>query len=242
MKKSFFIIALILTGFVFVNMSSCKHKPDPEEPTPPSHWYSPEPGPGGTLPSKVLPDTLANVVGEYLTVYEGTTPPLFDGQFVSHPHVLLYSTNPDDTPGTEYNDRYLAFFKNGSLIDFYGKQWDDQNDKYYEEVYRGLYIIGTGEGFCTYYYTEGYPDGMYAKQSTIFSGRWNDTLGGLGDFQVAVILLETSNNPHLPAPGTYRVLGDGDGLSQDTTWIAKSLFDNNITVTDEDAFSMFRIK
>ena len=243
MRRSLFIIALILTGFVFVNMSSCRHRPDPEpDPDPQPNWYSPAPGPGGTLPEKVLPDTLRDGVLEHFTTFEGENPPSVNGQFVSHPHVLLYSTNPDDTPGTLYNDRYVAYFRNGSFIDYYGKQWDNQYDDWYEEVYRKLYVIGEGDGFSCYYLTEGYPNGLYAKQSTVFSGKWNANYGGLVDFQVAVILLETSNNPNLATPGTFRVLGDGDGLAQDTTWIAKSLFDNNITVTDEDAFSMFRIK
>ena len=241
MKKSFFIIALILSGLVFMNMS-CRHKPDPDPEPPQPSWYSPAPGPGGTLPAVILPDTLRDGVLEYFSAFEGENPTSFDGQFVSHPHVLLYSTNPGDTPGSVFNDRYLGFFQNGSLIDFYGKQWVDDEDAYYEEVYRKLYVIGAGEGFSCYFLTEGYPNGLYAKQSTIFSGKWNASYGGLKDFQVAVILLETSNNPNLATPGSFRVLGDGDGLAQDTAWMAKSVFDNTITVTDEDAFSMFRVK
>lgn len=244
MKKSLFIIVLILTGFAFVNMSSCKRdpKPDPDDPIPPVVWYSPEPGPGGTLPESILPDTLTTAVTEYFTTYSGENPPVFDGQFVSHPHVLLHSTNPDDVPGTQFNDRYIAFFANNNLIDFYGKQWDDNYDEYYEEVYRKLHVVGMGEGFCCYYLTEGYPNGMYAKQSTVFSGKWNATYGGLKDFEVAVILLETSGNPNLAAPGSFRVLGDGDGLAQDTAWMAKSAFEKAPIMTDEEVFSMFRVK
>ena len=84
---------------------------------------------------------------------------------------------------------------------------------------------------------------MYAKQSTVFSGKWEESYGGLRDFQVAVILLETSGNPNLAPAGSFRVLGDGDGLAQDTAWIGskRASFDD-IKVSHEDAFSMFRVK
>ena len=84
---------------------------------------------------------------------------------------------------------------------------------------------------------------MYAKFSTIFSGKWNASYNGLKDFQVAVIMLETSDNPHLAPVGSFRVLGDGDGLAQDTAWISgsKGAFFNE-SVTDYDPFSIFRVK
>ena len=241
MKKSLFTITLILSGLLFLNMS-CKRDPEPDpEPTPnPIHIVPP--GEGGTLPSVIIPDSLVGPIEDYFTVYEGLTPPSFDGQFVSHPHMLLHSTFEDDTI-TVFNDRYIAFFVNGDRVDFYGKQWDDEENAYYEEAYRNLYVIGTGEGFCTYYYTDGYPNGMYAKQSTVFSGKWNAAYGGLKDFQVAVILLETSGNPNLAPAGSFRVLGDGEGLARDTTWFSgKDASFGTVKVSDEDAFHMFRVR
>ena len=128
-------------------------------------------------------------------------------------------------------------------MDFYGKQWDDDNDKFYNEAYRQLYVLGTGENFTCYYITEGYPNGMYAKQSTIFSGKWNESYGGLKDFQVAVILTETSNNPNLAPKGSFRVLGDSDGLAINHTWIeGKSADSEEVQVSAEDAFSLFRVR
>ena len=242
MKRNLIIIALIFSVLA-MSVVSCKKNPDPKpDPTPAPHSYSPIPGENGTVPSVVLPESLAAPVEEFFTVYQGTNPPIFDGQFVSHPHVLIHSTFEGDTV-TTFNDRYIAFFGNDDKIDFYGKQWDDEYNSYYEEAYRGLYVIGTGDEFSCYYLTEGYPNGMYAKQSTIFSGQWNDTLGGLKDFQVAVILLETSGNPNLAPAGSFRVLGDGDGLAVDTTWMGeKSASFDNVTISDEDAFRMFRVK
>ena len=105
------------------------------------------------------------------------------------------------------------------------------------------YVIGEGENFTCYYITEGYPDGLYAKQSTIFSGNWNETLGGLGDFKVAVILLETSGNPNLAPKNSFRILGDGDGLAENDPWLFGKGGDfGTREMSDEAAFRMFRIK
>lgn len=249
MKKDFRILSMIFSALVLVlalSLSSCKKDKDKEEeetPTPGSTWYSPTPGENGTLPKKVLPAELYDAVTEYFTVNTGENPPAVDGEFVSSPHRLLHSTFVNDTT-IYFNDRYIAFFKNGEYIDFYGKQWDDNEGDYYEEVYRKLNVIGTGENFTCYYLTEGYPNGMFARQSTIFSGKWNTNYGGLKDFQVAVVLLETSGNPNLAPENSFRVLGDEDGLAQDTAWLdgKSGMFGGIKEVSAEDAFRMFRIK
>lgn len=247
MKKDFRIIAMVFSALVLVialGFSSCKKDKEEEpEPTPQSTWYSPAPSENGTLPTQVLPSRLYDAVTEYFTVNTGENPPEVYGEFVSSPHMLLYTTVQNDTVSV-YNDRYIAFFRNNEYVDFFGQQWDDDYNEYYEEAYRKLYVIGEGENFTCYYLTEGYPDGMYAKFSTIFSGNWNEELGGLGNFQVAVILLETSGNPNLAPVNSFRVLGDGDGLAQDTAWIddKRGAFGGLKEVSAEDAFRMFRVK
>lgn len=240
MNKNLVVIALIIS-LLAMAFASCNKKK--EEETTVVTW-SPEPGPNGTLPNSVLPEDLEDDVTEFFTPNTGTESHVFDGMFVSHPHVLIHSTMENDTVLT-YNDRYIAFFANGDdLIDFYGKQWDDENSEYYQEAYRKLHIIGTGDSFSCYYLTEGYPNGMYAKQSTVFSGKWDESYGGLKDFQVAVILLETSGNPDLAPAGSFRILGDGDGLAKDTAWLGskRTMASKDVTVSHEDAFSMFRVR
>lgn len=257
-KKSFTLVvsALLLALVMIVEFDSCKKKEEPVAPTPtPIEPVSPVPE-NGELPESVLPDTLKNIVGEYFTIYSGDTPAKVVGQFVSSPHVLL-ATNIDTAyhfpDSVEYfYDRYLCFERtNSGLVNFYGKQWDDSlyysdgqwHAGYYEEVYRNLNSVGEDDNFTCYFFTEGYPDGMYAKQSTIFSGRWDDSYGGLKDFQVAVILLETSGNPNLDPVNSYRVLGDYDGLARDTAWMSGKAYRNDdIKMVDENAFRMFRKK
>ena len=60
---------------------------------------------------------------------------------------------------------------------------------------------------------------MYAKQSVIFSGTWDVANNAINDFKVVVILLETSGNPNLAPVNTYRVMGDGDGVSEYNSWM-----------------------
>ena len=253
MKKNTKSFALIISVLLFstmmlVGFDSCKKSEDPEPPKPtPIEPVSPEPE-NGELPESVLPPELKDVVGEYFTIYSGKNPVKVVGQFVSSPHALMAtSLDPDyNYPDTViyYNDRYLCFERtSGGLVNFYGKQWDDEYGSYYEEAYRNLNSVGEDDNFTCYFFTEGYPNGMYAKQSTIFSGKWDESYGGLKDFQVAVILLETSGNPNLDPPGSYRVLGDYDGLAQDTNWMGKkAMVPNNVKVSEEDAFRMFRVK
>ena len=249
MKKNTRVITLIVSVLMLVFVidlmnTSCKRKKEEEEPSYPEPvTWSPDPV-NGHVPEQVLPQSLATEIAEHFTVYSGVTPAKVHGDFLSHPHILKYSTLNEDTIGTVNNDRYISFERNGEdRIDFYGKQWDDEHDSFYEEVYRKINVVGTGENFSCYYITEGYPNGLYAKQSTIFSGKWTDLLGGIGDFEVAVILLETSNNPNLASPGTYRVLGDGDGLAENYPWLhVKSSVKEDVTHSSEDAFRMFRVK
>lgn len=241
MKRNTVLFALIICTLAVVLVSCGGHKK--ETPVQEAVSWSPAPAEGGRIPTQVLPEAYRDTVNKYFTVHQGEHGMRFDGQFVSSPHKLLYTTIPTDTV-EYYNDRYIAFFKNGdNKMDFFGKQWDDKKHDYYNEAYRQLFVIGTGEDFTCYYLTEGYPNGMYAKQATIFSGSWDESYGGLKDFQVAVLLLQTSGNPNLPPKGSIRILGDADGLAQDTLWIngtRESMED--VHVSAEDAFSMFRLK
>ena len=249
-KKSLALtISMLLFAVVLVlGVDSCKKKKSDPEPQVPV-WndpVSPDPQADGQLPVAVLPEELSDTISQYITINSGENPPLFSGEFVSSPHVLMaanYQTDVNDTIGSTYNDRYIAFFEHSGYMDFYGKQWDDEYHVDYEEVIRNLHILGMGENFTCYYLTEGYPNGLYACYSTIFSGKWNANYGGLKDFQVAVILTETSGNPYLAPKGSYRVLGDGNGLAENNNWLSgKSIEPNHEKMTDEDLFRMFRVK
>lgn len=242
MKKNFGIVFFVFSVLMLMfSLDSCRRK-DPEPNTNASKWWSPAPGENGTIPTSVLPEALHDAVTAYFTLNEGENPPAVRGQFISSPHTLIHSTVANDTISI-YNDRYVAFSGNNKRVNFYGKQWDDDENKFYAETYEQLYIIGDGDSFSCYYLSDGYPNGMYAKQATVFSGKWDESYGGLKDFQVAVLLLETSGNPNLAPANSFRVLGDGDGLAVDTAWMnSRNFVFDDVTISDEDAFGVFRIK
>jgi len=203
------------------------------------------------IPSDVLPAHLYNEITSYMTLYEGTTPPKIDGQFVSRPHILFHASYDPTEDSTVYYDRYIAFtYSSTNGVDFYGKQWDDSLSDghggyyagYYEEHKSKLSITGHDDCFSCYYVTEGYPNGMYAKQSTIFSGRYAKG-EGIKDFKVAVILIETSGNPNLQPANSYRILGDADGMAAVENWMAKSSEPTSHDVSyNDNAFNIFRKK
>lgn len=222
------------------NMSGLIYGNEIEFTTLESNNISPTPI-NGEIPPSVLPNELANEISQYANIYQGNYPPEFETQFVSSPHMLFYSTTGEPI-NTVHNDRYIAFIRRGDKIDFYGKQWDDEVNLFYEEVHRNLNIIGSGNNFTTYYITEGYPNGLYAKQSTIFSGTWDAYNNAVNDFKVVVILLETSGNPNLAPVNSYRILGDGDGVSPYTPWIDGKSLDGSAQMSDEDIFKAFRVR
>lgn len=249
MNKNIRITSLVFSALVlFVVMSlafsACKKKNDKKAEDPWEEPYSPQPTPEFGVPDSILPAALIDTVKHYMNIYSGDNPPQFgEIQCLSHPHKLIFSTQANDSIGEDFSDRYIAFqIRNKTYVDFYGKQWDDNYNAYYEEAYRKLVLLGTGENFSCYYLTEGYPNGLYACYSTIFSGKWTSSYNGIKDFQVAVILLETSGNPYLAPKNTFRVLGDGDGLAEYNQWMDKAESFDNTKMTDEDLFRMFRVK
>lgn len=200
------------------------------------------------VPEEVLPTASQDSITKYMNIYEGDTPPELNGQFLSKPHKLIYASYDPENDSTFFYDRYVAFvFSSGHGIDFYGKQWDDSlqdaqgnyHAGYYEEHIQNLKITGTGDNFSCYYITEGYPNGMYAKQSTIFSGEWVKG-EGLKDFKVAVILVETSGNPNLQPKGSFRILGDADGLAEVNNWMGKATEPASHGEGGGDTFFLFR--
>ena len=184
----------------------------------------PHPGPwsptpvNGEIPTSVLPSELASEISQYISIYQGVNPPEVEGQFIVSPYILFHATS-GDTTNILYHDRYIAFFRHGDRVDFFGKQWDDYANAYYLEAYRQLNVIGDGNNFTTYYIVEGYPNGMYAKQSVIFSGTWDVANNAINDFKVVTILLATGGNPNLGSVNSYCIFGDEDGVSEYNPWI-----------------------
>ncbi len=190
------------------------------------------------VPEYVIPNEIYDEVTELLPLYEGLTPPNMTGEYVSSPHILFYESyaeNPDSIQ--YYSDRYIAFGYNNKQMNFYGKQYDPEEDKYIEEIQYGVKITGENDNFTCYYVVDGYPGGYYAQQAFIFSGK--KTNDGIEDFHTAVVMLETSGHPELPEKNSYRVLKDEDGLAENNNWLSKRSNTSVKKLDDEDLFKMW---
>ena len=172
----------------------------------------------GHVPSSVLPDELLDEISQYMNIYSGEDPSAFETQFVSSPHKLMHTTL-DEPADTVYYDRYFAFLRNGDQFEIYGKVWDDFTQMYVLEAHRLSYIVGSGNNFTAYYVDEGYPNGHYARQATIFSGTFDESTNAVNDFKMAVILVRTYGNPNLPPENSYRIIGDEDGVAEYYQWL-----------------------
>lgn len=190
------------------------------------------------IPNYVIPEEIYNDVEEYFDIYFGNNVPDIDGQYISSPHALVYqsdSGNPDSV--IFYSDRYVGFMRSGSQMNFYAKQYDPEQGKDIEEIYYNVKISGDNDCFTCYYVVDGYPNGYYAQQSFLFSGKKTEL--GIEDFRTAVILLETSGHPYLPPKNTFRVLKDNDGIAYSENWLSKSPAPKRNQNNDVDLFKMW---
>lgn len=189
------------------------------------------------VPGYVLPDEIYDEVARLIPIYSGLTPPDMTGEYVSSPHILVYLSYVDPDSIQLYGDRYIAFGYNNKQMNFYGKQYDPEQGGDIEEICYGVKITGENDCFTCYYVVDGYPGGYYAQQSFIFSGKKTDE--GLLDFHNAVVMLENSGHPELPAKNSYKVLKDKDGLAENNNWLAKRSNTSIKKLNDEDLFKIW---
>ena len=191
------------------------------------------------IPDYVIPEEIYSDVEEYFPIYFGTDIPDIDGEYLSSPHVLVYQSDSETPDSIVYfSDCYVGFMYRNNQMSFFKKQFDTEQGKDIEEIYYNVKISGDDNYFTCYYVIDGYPDGYYAQQSFLFSGRKTDQ--GIEDFHTAVILLETSGHPYLPAKNTFRVLKDQDGMAYMNNWMTKSPAPKRgSTNNDADSFRMW---
>lgn len=188
------------------------------------------------LPNYVCPEEIYDQVTQYFPIYSGFNPPNMRGEYLSAPNALIYESYAEDPDSVIFfSDRYLGFIYNGKQMNFYGKQYDPEKDRWIEEVYYGLKITGENDYFTCYFVIDDYVEGYYAKQSFIFSGKKTDD--GIEDYHSAVILLETSGHPNMPANNSFRVLKDYDGIAEAHNWLSKG--NQGKTIDSKDLFKMW---
>ncbi|MBR6438544.1 MAG: hypothetical protein IKS65_05105 [Bacteroidales bacterium] len=182
-----------------------------EEPHP--NPWSPDPI-DGHIPSEVLPDAIADEVGQYMNIYSGENPMVIDSLFNSSPHILMHASFGEATDSVYHDFRFKFIRKDNNKVDLIAWLWNDQIGTYTPEAVIDLNMIGSGNNFTAYYLKEDFSEDGYFKMANIFSGTWDEANCAVNDFKVAQIIVKSYENPNFPPENSYIIVGDEDGVSE----------------------------
>ena len=173
-------------------------------------------GDGGGGIKSVIPDDIRNKMKDYITFYEGDTPPNIEGVYLVSPYVYVYDSDGGFEAGERISDYYFEFTNQNS----------NDNTCYFRRIIASqtaldsgkAYIIGNGNNFTLYLTSAGTSEGVYVKRVVVVSG--TKTANGIKDFRHAFVVTEKGDDPEnkVVDVGTFRVFKDQDGLAENSTW------------------------
>lgn len=160
----------------------------------------------------VIPEEYITLLEPYITIYKGVTPPNIEGTYLSAPHSLYY-----DSRGGNYTfaDEYLMFYNqssNNTLNMMATQMLGDLSTA------DGVFISGSDNNFTIYFneYTS-YDDDSWLTVATIISGTKRGSY--IDNFRRAfVVLSDYDPNDRFMDVGDYRVIYDGDYVSEQVDW------------------------
>lgn len=167
----------------------------------------------------VVPTEIQDSIGEWITIYRGTTPPNIEGCYVMDEPQVVHCQDVGNggyaDGATGFNDMYIKFSnqdtKNNTL---------DYNEKEgtAESSGKGAFISGSGNYFTAYFDTEGKTSGIYVKTALVISGE--KTSSGIKNLRYAFIMVDKGSDPNnvIMKKGVYRIFRDKDELASKTTW------------------------
>lgn len=165
--------------------------------------------------SEAIPSEIRSQFTNYMTIHEGSNPPIITGYYLLDPVKLVYTSDGDYEPGEVFADIYIYFGAQNKW------QIDEYKDKQSGSIgtAKDVVIVGSGKDFTAYYIVENYLDydndgsnESYAKTSVLFSGTL--TQDGIEDAQYAFILLEAIDPLNeIMSENEFRIFKDGDGLA-----------------------------
>ena len=167
----------------------------------------------------VIPPEYKEPMDPYITIYEGSNPPNIEGVFVMSPSELFHDSTDDFNVGYVFSDMYFRFFNQDMInntLDYEEKQGRSVGKG------TGCFISGEEDKFTVYftidetYSYEKYT--IYLKKALIISGIL--TNGGIKNLEYAFVVTDKSDDPDrkLINPGDFRVVKDGDGIAEYTSW------------------------
>ena len=164
---------------------------------------------------EVIPQEYLDIFEQYMPIYYGNTPPIIEGVYKSSPHSLVFSSH-GYSPGHVFGDYYYRFTNQSTknhTVDFeYIIDGGTHHGTQYESI-----IQGSNGNFTVFFKVTGTSSGVNTETVEIYSGTMDE--GGIRDLYKGFVMLDKGYDPGYVVPvGTVRVIKDGDGWSEATSW------------------------
>lgn len=174
-----------------------------------------------------IPVEYLSKMSAYMPIYAGSTPPSIEGTYLMNPCVMVYNSdlNSPYKPGKIFVD-YIAKYTNQNMTKNTATyQYEERNkngDVTSKSDEAEAKVLGEGNNYTTYTIVETTnTDGSWTKMATILSA--TVTAEGLRNFYEGILMLDKKdpNNTRMDI-GVFRIFKDEDGLSEPTTWKART--------------------
>jgi hypothetical protein len=174
-----------------------------------------------------IPVEYLSKMSAYMPIYAGSTPPSIEGTYLMNPCVMVYNSdlNSSYKPGKIFTD-YIAKYTNQNMTKNTATyQYEERNkngDVTSKSNEAEAKVLGEGNNYTTYIIVETtHTDGSWTKMATILSA--TVTAEGLRNFYEGILMLDKKdpNNTRMGI-GVFRIFKDEDGLSEPTTWKART--------------------
>ena len=156
--------------------------------------------------TQVIPNQYLKELQKHMAIYDGVNPPIA-------PALLHYDS---------YNAQGVDSFSN-TYIEFYAQDMANKTLRTREQGGNdaqgtGSFISGEGNDFTVFLNNTGNDKGISFKTATVISG--TVTSKGIKNLYYGFLMLEKGDDPEgrVMDPGRYRIIKDGDGLSEYTKW------------------------
>lgn len=161
----------------------------------------------------VIPQQYIDILDDYITIYEGTTPPNIEGIWLISPCEMYYDSNGYYID--QFADDHIWFYDQtpGNTLNMRSTQ--NLGDLSEAE---GVFVSGSGNNF-TVYFNEYYTDenGAWIIMATVISGTKSGS--SIKNFRNAFLILDAYDpNDEYMKVGDFRVVEDGDYSSGQISW------------------------
>ena len=211
-KLNVLFMGLLLSGSMF--LTGCTNADNPIDNNPQVPPETPEVD--DRIPT-VIPDEVRDQIQEYITIYDGVTPPNVEGSYYLDPQTLIGSSLDYDMYGSVFlsdTQKYSGQDMQKNTIDMIrvcgnGSEWMKGS---------GAFISGSDDNFTIYFDMEGEVSGVPVKEAIVLSG--TKTTEGIKNLTWGFIMKEKGDDPngYVVPVGTFRIFTDGDGMSGNVEW------------------------